>query len=60
MCKSCVADKATKTVEYDICHKTVQYGNYAKHKKTKRCLASVFAQIAEEVNSDDLSLSPDS
>jgi hypothetical protein len=40
MCKSCAADKATKTVECDVCHKVVQYGNYAKHKKTKRCLAS--------------------
>jgi hypothetical protein len=52
---------------WDVCHKAVQYGNYAKQKKTKRCMASVVIiaeqgldQIAEEASSDDLSLSPHS
>jgi uncharacterized protein YuzB (UPF0349 family) len=52
MCKSCAADKATKTVECDVCHKVVQYGNYAKHKKTKRCLASVVVILMESCRSN--------
>jgi uncharacterized protein YuzB (UPF0349 family) len=59
MCKSCAADKSPKTVECDVCHKIVKYGNYSKHKKTKRCLAfleevildkSVDDQNVEEVS----------
>jgi uncharacterized protein YuzB (UPF0349 family) len=49
MCKSCAADKSSKTLECDVCHKIVKYGNYSKHKKTKRCLA-----FLEEVILDKL------
>ena len=47
MCKSSAADKSSRTVECDVCHKIVKYGNYAKHKKTKNCTANLTYIFAE-------------